>query len=117
MSGVAASRRKVTPSPCPLLPVPEKPVIDPVAVANAGVNAGLPNGEPLTLTLVGDTVTTPLSALSPPCHAPMTGVTVYRQFPAGVSSSRHVIAATVPVQVPTGLTVAAPPPAGYRLTR
>jgi hypothetical protein len=97
--------------------VPEKPLIDPLVVAIAGVKAAAPKGDPLTPRFAPETVTTPLSRLSLPRQAPMVGVIVYCQLPVGVSSSRQVMPITVPVQVPIGLIVAAPPPAGYRLTR
>jgi len=37
------------PSPWPPVPVPEKPLIEPVALAVSGVKAALPKGEPLTV--------------------------------------------------------------------
>ena len=76
VSIVLPSRRYVTPSPCPPLPVPEKPLMEPVVTAIAGVNNESPNGDPLTVTLAAETVATPLSRLSAPRHAPITGVIV-----------------------------------------
>src|SRR5436190_19795141 len=98
-------------------PTPEKPLIEPVAFAVRGAKAALPNGEPLTVSAAAATVTTPLVRLSAPCQPPSTGVTVYFQVPDGTSSSRQLVAVTVPLQVPTELSAAGPPPDGYRSTR
>jgi hypothetical protein len=42
----------------------------------------------------------------------MTGVIVYCHAPGGTSSSLQLVPLTVPEQVPIGLIVAEPPPAG-----
>ena len=44
------------PSPCPPVPVPEKPLIEPVAFAVSGVKAAFPNGEPFTVSAAAATV-------------------------------------------------------------
>ena len=81
-------------------------------VANTGVNAALPNGDPFTPIVAAPTVAMPLSKLSVPLHEPTVGVTVYCQLPGGTSSSAQLMEATVPLHVPIGLMVATPPPAG-----
>src|SRR5436190_23373343 len=105
------------PPPGRPVPVPEKPLIEPVALAVSGVKAALPKGEPLTVRVAAATVTTPLVRLSAPCQPPKTGVIVYFQVPEGTSSSTQLVPATVPLQVPTELSAAEPPPEGYRSTR
>src|SRR5437763_132979 len=80
--------------------------------AVSGVKAALPNGEPLTVSAAAATVTTPLVRLSAPCQPPRTGVTVYFQVPPGTSSSTQLVAVTEPVQLPTVLSAADPPPDG-----
>src|SRR5436305_158039 len=100
------------PSPCPPVPVPEKPLIEPVAFAVSGVKAAFPNGEPFTVSAAAAMVTAPLVRLSAPCQTPSTGVIVYLHVPAGTSSSTQLVLVTVPVQLPIVLRAAEPPPDG-----
>ena len=77
-----------------------------------GKYAVLPNGDPFTVRVAAPIVVTPLLELWVPRQLPTIGVTVYAQVPGGTSSSLQLVAATVPLQVPIGLIVAAPPPEG-----